>query len=809
MCVVVRCGGGGGGGRSLVHADKVTPVTARLYADALSASSFRPQCGAGRNLCSSTMSFDLNLSDSDEEDLEQWTKRRGFLEDSEEDGGDATGSLPVAAAATAAHTMPDDDEEEEEEIDWEDADTKPAAMDTLKPVTVDIGEEKKEERPKKKRKLRRSRFRYESLPRHVQSLLQNLHHSHLLALTSRLVYMSAIAGDERVVALAHSLVPLHWSTHGSEETPCRRTVQELLDWFVNLVDHVEDRRAAQTRRNLAAGAPRQHGRHGLRESKKHGKVQALESSTKDQDVMSVSRLINYIDYLSPVFDEDPQLAPSNATSWNQLDKTLLFVALTRSLGWRVRVVGDLDPISPDLDVNHPLLSECHNFFRFMVEQQSTKSKTRAAESIDDSKLPAAPMVWAEVLVRVKTKRRWMHVDPVHHLLDRPDQVEEFLSEGRSSHRRSIVDALGVEHCTDRYRLTDVTPRYAQSYVATLRRRGIRGKRVDLDAQVQQSWWAQTIRRLSGVVEPTKVEPSGKSPSEAIVLEEESDSDKKPAAVDTDDEIDQHEAMELQKSAEDEAIPTSKAAFQTHPVYVIASVLGKAEVLALDAKQRMCGVFKGELVYRRSDVSTALPAHKWLYQRRKVRPSELGKPIKRVKARKKPVAKNFKALKSYGVGKGNTGSEEQRAQEIAMAEKPLDDGMEDLYAIWQTDEWHPAPVGPSDPIPVNQYNNIELELLNPGLVHIDERGVAKIAKELGIPYAPCLLGFEGHGGNRTPDIRGIVVHAGNEQIVKVAAAQVLHHSIEEEEAQRRKAIERRWRKLMVGLLTKDRVEREYG
>lgn len=243
--------------------------------------------------------------------------------------------------------------------------------------------------------------------------------------------------------------------------------------------------------------------------------------------------------------------------------------------------------------------------------------------------------------------------------------------------------------------------------------------------------------------------------------------------------------------------------------MIKSVLGNAEVLAPGANERVCGVFKGQLVYRRSDVTTAYPARKWPYLGRNVRPSELGKPIKQVKARRKPASTNFKALKSYGVGKSNDGSEERKSQDILQASQPLDDGMEQLYAHWQTDPWRPAPVAPTDPIPVNEHKNVELELINPGLVHIDERGIAKVAKKLGVPYAPCMMGFEGQGGNRVPTVRGIVVHAHNEQLLREAGVEVTSYAVEEEIKNRRNATLGRWKKLLTGLLTKERLEREYG
>ena len=77
------------------------------------------------------------------------------------------------------------------------------------------------------------------------------------------------------------------------------------------------------------------------------------------------------------------------------------------------------------------------------------------------------------------------------------------------------------------------------------------------------------------------------------------------------------------------------------------------------------------------------------------------------------------------------------------------------------------------------------------------------------YAPCLLGFEGHGGNRTPTVRGIVVHEHNADLLREASVELVSKSIEDENESRRRAIYARWKKLLVGVLTKDRLEREYG
>jgi xeroderma pigmentosum group C-complementing protein len=371
-------------------------------------------------------------------------------------------------------------------------------------------------------------------------------------------------------------------------------------------------------------------------------------------------------------------------------------------------------------------------------------------------------------------------------------------------------AISVEHdvATLRLRLTDVTPRYAQSWIASLRKRGtVRTKHCEVERVVQKSWWTQTLQIINATHRPRN--NVGRNNKAAVICNDRKAMESQSAKVAFPDgtcPLDDLETEELATSAKNEAIPTSKADFKTHPIYVIPSELGKMEVLHPDAKQRVCGVFKGQLVYRRSDVSTMRSAKKWLYLHRKVREEEIQKPIKNQNKRQKPTTKGFKALRSYGVGEGNDGNE---TLQIQQGTTPLDDGTENLYGIWQTDPWSPKYVGPNDEIPRNEFRNIELALLNPGLVHIDQTGLAVVAKKLGIPYVPCLLGFEGHGGNRTPTVRGIVVHEHNAQIIREAGVEVQSYEIEQECNDRRRSLLLSWKRLMVGLLTKDRLDREYG
>ena len=363
------------------------------------------------------------------------------------------------------------------------------------------------------------------------------------------------------------------------------------------------------------------------------------------------------------------------------------------------------------------------------------------------------------------------------------------------------------------RLTDVTPRYANTWSRTLRLRGASGKEIAAGGgRCVDQWWSESLKRMnahcaskskpqkSTIPLPCSVTKSKSSTGKAIDVIELESSDESDA-----DEHEQAETMTLAVDIKTQKIPTSKAQFKQSPFFVIPSVLNSTEVLHPNARERICGVFKGELVYRRSDVSKALRATKWLYQGRKVKEVELSNPVKQIKAKKRTAVKGFTALSSYGTS--------EEAQEINLQsmnfESEGDSDLVNLYSVWQTDPWSPPYVGPNDEIPTNAYKNVELALINPGLTHLDQPRLAPIARKLGIPYSPCMLGFEGHGGNRTPTIRGIVVHEHNAALIREAAFEWESHTAEKEIMEKHNEIVKRWKRLVVGMLMKERLDREYG
>ena len=450
--------------------------------------------------------------------------------------------------------------------------------------------------------------------------------------------------------------------------------------------------------------------------------------------------------------------------------------------------------------------------------KAAKPASDLLSSISSSAPPQSPPVvcWVEILCRSNTqegqsskkasrqnekknvshsssppKMKWIHIDPHLGIVNEPEKVESILYAKRQQQEGVNISSINKKKCPITYaiagehvlsaqpgnilrtRVADVTPRYAFSWIDTLKQRGvIRGKQTKVkESERPDKWLAETLKSINhndygrkrlqelrtkgtklkdaivldhddnnGQKEKEKLRSQGANVTDAIVLDNDNDGDvedgylkpaSSPSKQDVDDDMNDHDEMdELKASIKDEPMPTSKTAFNSHPIYVIPSVMNTNEVLKPDAKKRVCGVFKGELVFRRTDVEPAYPEKQWFYKGRKVKKNELRKPILRVKARKKTQS-GFTALKSYGVGESNDGSMEAQQKQINDATKPLEDGKVNLYASWQTNPWSPARVNPSDPIPVNDHNNVELALLNPGLVHLDKHRISVVAKKLGM------------------------------------------------------------------------------
>ena len=793
--------------------------------------------------------------DDDDDDDKDKDKDGGFPKQQSRELSLSAGSAslpwqakPSSSAAAALKTDADDendddsrrlDSDDEDSIDWEDvedeeeeeeeennqdhmSDSPPERRSLplgLKPVSIDVknpadDNDKREQVTTTKKPKVRSRkvYRNKSLPPDTREFLYQLHKTHLLTLVSRAVHQSSLCLEEEVLCRIHSLVPMsilessslvnddeHDEGLSSSSSPTEEQLHPLTMWYFDFIHGVNHRRRQAYRSNVAAGAAATPRATKRRRRSNHQDAAPKTTTTTTVSSSSSSSSLSLVDLcelLHKSMDENPQLHHHWYFGATISQKTLLFLSLVRSLGWRARLVTSLDPISVDLHVDHPLfLMNAANALKphLAVDTNDDGDKKPAAAKPSpplgqkSNEMPNEPTAWVEVLVeqqqqqqpkhsnpkkpRRRRRRRWIHVDVEEKWYNQPQRVESLLLARRrrqqqqqqqqqaskknkkwaqrkgpvGSKRSTLVYALAVEHHPNSNdddddkkqhmcRLTDVTSRYAQSWSETLRARGMewRKKRTKVDNNEQSqgldSWWKETLQqinhRLGGATTKTSsrdTQQSGKTRAEAISVD--NDEEEKDEEDDKDKEDGDDEGL-----VPKEAMPTSKAGFKNHPVYALASQLGVQEVLS--PHKHVCGMFKGQVVYRRSDVSTALAAPKWPYHGRRV--LEGAKPVKRIKARRKASSGSFKALGTYGVGVSNDGSEEARRQQIANAQQnDNDDGMVDLFAHWQTEPWSPAPVGPGDEIPVNEYKNVELELINPGLVHLEAPRMAQVAKRLGL------------------------------------------------------------------------------
>lgn len=890
---------------------------------------------------------EYNRSDSDEFEDIDWEDASVHSNNDNQQDHKLDVPVPVAAASTLSHRIfPTKDVI----VHWEDPQE---SSSDKKNANAGVA--------KGKMKNQRRMNKIRNIPNHMQRFIRNLHRTHMLCMISRGMFLSGCtlgSMEEEIWSIAHSLIPSEFVFEEDEEqsvanvfenefvkVPCLKKVRKFCTWFFDLVNNVVQRRNEAYASNIAAGAPRMrrtrksNSRTSTNSNKRRQSSTPKEvsshsaSSTKinNHDNYWNQRLKDVMEYLSPTNDDNPQqyeggnyLADMTITP---IDKVILFICLTRSLKWRVRLVLSIDPMTQELTVDHPLFHstmmgtfQCiaKTIEKHSMRNQAGKKRKRSrnnrqhAVSTTKTNPPVLPInamssyngneshqdfIWAEVLCQKTTSaskgdatnttsshHRWVHVDPTLSLFDEPMKVEMIdvethsLKEGKNRNKliKPVSYVVGIENfhdlpemssstgCTvsqwlrSTTKVTDITPRYANKWSVTLKIRGANSKSI-AQGKCTNDWWRHTLQQINHAFVKKRAEfglskicmdgsrsckkskhtklnhrhISSSSPSFKVETESRGNKKVDVLVIDDDDDDDdnaeeessafngasqggtnheQHDLEQIEQSELEfikgqEAIPTSKAAFKNHPLYVIPSIMKKQEVLAPDAKKRICGIFKGEMVFKRSDVSMAWPAKKWLYQGRKVVEKELANPAKIIKARKKPAPKGFQALSTYGTTLGK--QEDILKDDGGNSLQSEDDGNTKLYGFWQTKRWSPPYVGPNEPIPVNEHKNVELALLNPGLAHVELYRIAKVAKQLGIPYAPCLVGFEGHGGNRTPTIRGIVVHGHNVDLLNEAHVEMQSQLVEQEVKERQQAIYGRWRRLIKGILTRDRIAREYA
>ncbi|KAK6536628.1 hypothetical protein TWF281_000855 [Arthrobotrys megalospora] len=377
-----------------------------------------------------------------------------------------------------------------------------------------------------------------------------------------------------------------------------------------------------------------------------------------------------------------------------------------------------------------------------------KSKRKATKRIQIHD-PALPIYWVEVFDVIN--QSWITVDPLGTgVIQTLTNFEP--AQWDWENEMSYVVAFDNDH-----KVRDITRKYVKGYNSYTRSLRVEAT---LDGA---KWWRKALKLYTV--------PAHRAPDR-----------------------DQFENGLMDDRLLREGIPKSLAAMKNHPVFAVEEQLRQNEVVHPKVE---CGTMTGKNkrpipVYRRQDVKQVKSATQWYMLGREIKAGE--QPLKHKKARK-----------------------------IRRAPDPDDmdlDELEDMdgtdtgmYAHFQTIVYQPEPcVGPV--VPKNAYGNIDLyvpSMLPEGGVHIPHK-LARIAADfLGIGdfVADAVTGFDFRsGGKSTPVINGIVAGIECEE----AVWDMIDHIEKEQEAEadevRRLTALNLWRKFLVGLRIKERVD-EYA
>jgi xeroderma pigmentosum group C-complementing protein len=258
-----------------------------------------------------------------------------------------------------------------------------------------------------------------------------------------------------------------------------------------------------------------------------------------------------------------------------------------------------------------------------------------------------------------------------------------------------------------------------------------------------------------------------------------------------------EDLELAQAEAREPMPKAVGDFRGHRMFVLERHLRRNELLVPGAREVgkvAVGLEAGggrwgegkkkrlESVFRRRDVRSVKSADGWYRLGREVKPAE--QPVKVVAARTRREQEDI----------DGDGEAEERAGTA-------------LYTIEQTDLYIPPPVV-SGRVPRNAYGNLDVyvpSMVPAGGMHVSHPDTAKAARLLGIDYADAVTGFEFKGKHGHPTIRGAVVAEEFRDAVETVI-EGFHDAEAEAEAERRSLIALgMWRRFLVGLRIKERVD----
>ncbi|KAJ1973741.1 hypothetical protein H4R35_003957 [Dimargaris xerosporica] len=508
-----------------------------------------------------------------------------------------------------------------------------------------------------------------------------------------------------------------------------------------------------------------------------------------------------------------------------VDSAVLLTAALRILGVSARLVVSIHP--PPLQLTRcEVEREMHgevwlDFAECGVwERTPTKGLHSGSRALNGKRYH--PMTWWCEARLPGTRGRWVCVDDIRGLVDEPKRMEEWLqayppptlqqthgnqnqpSVSSNCELVSVGDAKPAPLTSSRspghipvvYVVAvdalgfwkDVTQRYAATWSTQTQKRRItsttvfntslqnandkdnihtNGSTPQLAAMAGTRWWRRTLNRYT-----------------------------KPYHTASDDE----EERELSQAKVAEAMPTSFAGIKGHPLFVLERHLKQTEVIY--PRDPVLGRIRGEPVFPRTNVCLLRSCEHWFRHGRQVKADE--EPLKHVSARRstRKLAANANDLDS-AVSQHSYGDDSSGTGQVP------------LFAEWQTQVYQPPPVADGQ-ISKNRYGHVDLfvpGMLPAGAAHIPMEGVGTVARQLGIDYAPAVVGFDfsarsGSGSSR-PVTMGIVIPAEAKAMLLEAFYAKQEHRFAQLTAQREARLWALWRRIIVGAQIKARLMQRYG
>ncbi|EDV92497.1 GH13928 [Drosophila grimshawi] len=242
-----------------------------------------------------------------------------------------------------------------------------------------------------------------------------------------------------------------------------------------------------------------------------------------------------------------------------------------------------------------------------------------------------------------------------------------------------------------------------------------------------------------------------------------------------------ENEQLRRIHSDKPLPKSISEFKDHPLYVLERHLLKFQGI-YPADAPTLGFIRSEPIYSRDCVHLLHSRDIWLKSARVVKLGE--QPYKIVKARPKW----------------------DRLTRTVIKDQPLE-----IFGYWQTQDYEP-PTAENGIVPRNAYGNVELFkecMLPKKTVHLRLPGLMRVCKKLNIDCANAVIGFDFHQGACHPMYDGFIVCEEFGELVTDAWEVDQQEQARKEQEKYETRVFGNWKKLIKGLLIRERLKRKYN